>query len=193
VFSASNERERLQNIAAHFSTTFSGVETRFGLRITQSDCDIAGITITPNKGKTGIPFVDVRHSNLCGTLPAFISLVEGILTRMWEGQDRICVFPPHSILGEIAVLSQLSGLDEGTKDCCGICLSKTPDLFSLALDRGVVELFAELKDKPVPHRVSTSRALITSDSNQSTTVEVESQLASNWLRRMMISLFGSND
>ena len=114
VFHARNDVERLQNVASFFSTNPRKAQKQFGLRITTEDCDRAGIQIAMNRGETGVRFVDERHADLVGTSTEFKSLATIIIVRIWEGEQRLQAFPPHSILGEVAVISNLADqVDDG--------------------------------------------------------------------------------
>lgn len=125
VFHAMNDVERLQNVASFFSTNPRKAEKQFGLRITTEDCEKAGIQIAQIRGETGVRFVDKRHADLLGTPTKFKSLATIIIARIWEGEQRLQAFPPHSILGEVAVISQFIGqVDDDASERCSRVLER---------------------------------------------------------------------
>jgi hypothetical protein len=72
------------------------------------------------KGNTGIEKVDGRHVNLAGTQAQFGSLVVQIVKRMWEGEQRLRIYPAQQIAGQLAVFSRLpKGLinDDSRTNC----------------------------------------------------------------------------
>jgi len=109
VYSAGNELEELEAVAAVFQTSPSEPEKRFGLLIDEGDCRAAGVTVERDEqGKTGVGKVDARHVNLVGSQEQFAAAVVHILKAMWEGQQRLRSFPAQQIAGQLAIFSKLS-------------------------------------------------------------------------------------
>jgi hypothetical protein len=147
-FWASCSSEELENVAAFFQTSPSSPDKCFGIRFTAEDCAHAGVELDPgNRGTTGVPFVDGRHVDLRGTPDQFMTLVTRIVSKIWEGQDRVRVFPAHQILGEIAVLARLSGddIEPEARSRCEQVLAKTPDWIAYSQD--CVTIRGKLDDK----------------------------------------------
>ena len=149
VFHACDRREELQNVAAHFQMTSTTVEKRYAISIKRSDCEKAGVEIKSTRGKTGVSFVDARHSDLTGTPENFFKLMAVLAGRIWEGENRVRVFSAHAIFGQIAVFSQLPGeIDPGAKDRCRTILEKCPPWLSHENRDNVVEISGSIIHKP---------------------------------------------
>ena|ERR1700687_4428376 len=94
VFAVRTEREEAETVAAQFQVSPSTPEKRFGIIIDKTDCQAAGILIDRTEiGNTGINTVDARHLNLTGTPKAFGSLVAQVVKKMWEGEQRLHIYP----------------------------------------------------------------------------------------------------
>src|SRR5215813_5587508 len=66
------------------------METRYLIRILAPDVTEAGLRVDDfSIGKTGVPWVDFRHRDLVGAKDQFRQLVEVILRRVCEGEDRV--------------------------------------------------------------------------------------------------------
>lgn len=148
VFKVDTEAEELRSAAAFFQTSLPGrVEQRFGVCLKQEDCDRAGIGIDAGAvGDTGIKDVDQRHVNLTGSQKQFSEMIVQILARLWEGENRLRVFPAWQILGELAVLAHLpkGQIEEGARANCQRVLDKHAGMVNYLNDRSSVELKKEL-------------------------------------------------
>src|ERR1700678_1331177 len=107
VFQVNDELEELESAAAIFQKSRSSPEKQFGVLVTDKECQQAGITITDPDGGTGIEHVDIRHRDLVGDNSQFKALMAGIVKTMWEGEQRLRVFPAKQITGQVAVFSRL--------------------------------------------------------------------------------------
>ncbi len=147
VFDVDTEAEELRSVAAFFQKEPKKVEKRFGVCLTQDDCDRAGIGIDADAvGDTGIKDVDQRHANLTGSQKQFSEMIAQILARFWEGQNRLRVFPAWQILGELAVLARLpeGQIAKETRENCENLLEKHAGMLNYSNDGSGVELRKEL-------------------------------------------------
>src|SRR5262249_39271483 len=83
--------EEVQAAAAHLlADDDPKVETRYLVRILLSDAEEAGLRVADSAlGETGVVWVDFRHRDLVGTKEEFQHLVDVLLRRLREGEDRI--------------------------------------------------------------------------------------------------------
>jgi hypothetical protein len=90
-YEVEGELEEARVVAAHLLTdTSPKIEPRHLVRIRAADLVEAGIRVEDLVlGTTGIPCVDFRHRDLVGTKEQFERLVQVILTRLREGEDRV--------------------------------------------------------------------------------------------------------
>ena len=81
----------MQTAAAHLlADTHPRIEPCYLVRIRTTDLVEAGIGVEDSViGTTGIVCVDFRHRDLVGTKEQFERLVDVILTRLREGEDRV--------------------------------------------------------------------------------------------------------
>lgn len=150
VFQVTSELDELQSVAAVFQKTVTSPEKRFGVLTTEEDCRSAGIKVNwKEKGKTGIHQIDGRHTNLIGTPDQFICLMIEILRRIWEGEQRLRVFPANQIIGQLAVFYKLPDqeIDRASREDCGRVLSKANCHHFIEKDSRV-EIQGCVKDKP---------------------------------------------
>ncbi len=128
VFAADNRATELEAVAA-LRQKDRRIAKTFCLRITPDDLAVAGIAPDSSvRGQTGVRSVDERHCNLIGTRENFVRLVEVLLTRIWEAEDRLIVYADLTILGEVARLSKLKdGIDEHARVRCIDVLSTKKD------------------------------------------------------------------
>lgn len=158
VYRAASLAEERENVAALFSHDHPRAERRFAVRVTLDDCDRAGIEIDQStRGKTGVSVVDARHADLKGDGAQFLALIQQIVARMWEGEERICVFAAHAILGEVAVLANSGLTDTDALERCQDVLNKSSDMHTLA--SGIVRLEGELESTNPVAPVVGSRML----------------------------------
>src|SRR5262249_20686869 len=103
------ELAEVEAVAAHFLTTKSTLEKRFGVIVTEEDCREAGIVIDPQElGTTGVRVIDRRHRDLKGTtVEQFGRLIARVVQAMWQGEQQIRLYPAQQILGQIAIFSKL--------------------------------------------------------------------------------------
>ncbi len=121
LFRAASEVEEVEAVAAHFLKTPGSAEKRFGVLVNEVDCHAAGITIDPElRGNTGVHEVDGRHVNLKGALDQFCRLMVRIVQAMWEGEQRIRLYPAQQIAGQIAIFSKIldDKIDPITRKTC---------------------------------------------------------------------------
>jgi hypothetical protein len=121
VYRIDSEIEEVEAVAALFLTTPGSPEKRFGVIVAEDDCCAAGITLDPEEqGETGVHAIDKRHVNLKGTVDQFGRLVARIVQGMWEGEQRIRLYPAQQIAGQIALFSKLGDdqIDPDTKTTC---------------------------------------------------------------------------
>ena len=90
-YQVEGEIEEAQAAAAHLLTdTHPKIEARHLVRIRPADLVEAGIRVDDSFiGTTGIVWVDFRHRDLVGTKGQFERLVDVILSRLREGEDRV--------------------------------------------------------------------------------------------------------
>jgi hypothetical protein len=90
-YSVDGEVEEVQAAVAHLLTDQQPkVEPRYLVRIRTADIHEAGLQEQDSVlGATGIVRIDFRHRDLVGTKDQFERLVEVILSRVREGQDRV--------------------------------------------------------------------------------------------------------
>jgi hypothetical protein len=127
VYRVGSEVEEVEAVAALFLTTSTTPEKRFGVLITEGDCQEAGIILDHSeRGTTGIRAVDSRHVNLKGTVEAFGRLMARIVGSMWEGEQRIRCYPAQQIAGQIAIFSKIphQEVDTDAKTKCLEVLDK---------------------------------------------------------------------
>ena len=158
VFRVLSELEELESVAAVFQKSRSSPEKLFGVVLTESDCRSAGMAIEPEQGQTGVRHVDACHFNLVGDSSQFRELVAGVVRRIWEGEQRIRVFPAKQITGQVAVLSKLHSayICDESRECCEAVLSKAScHEFDHANLR--VQIIGSLFDKP-PFEVRATRS-----------------------------------
>lgn len=161
VFRATNPIEELQNVAAYLQTNQGSVEKTFALRISDEDCQCAGIKVDSEaRGETGLHLIDARHANLTGTPEAFIQLSVRIVGKIWEGEDRLRVFPSHQIIGEMAVLARLeeNAIDPHARSRCHRVLEREADRFAYSGD-GCVQITGRLNDNKGEFPVCAVRQL----------------------------------
>lgn len=108
VYCVGSETAEVEAVAAHFLTAPVTPEKRFGVLVSEGDCQEAGITLDPSEqGTAGIHAVDGRHVNLKGTIEEYGRLMARIVESMWEGEQRIRLYPAQQIAGQIARFSKL--------------------------------------------------------------------------------------
>jgi hypothetical protein len=148
VFHVKNELDELECVAGFFQKSGGSPEKLFGVLLTERDCQIAGIGISAEKEGTGIKQVDARHANLIGDREQFRTLIAGIVGRIWEGEQRLRLFPANQITGQIAVFSKLPGshICEDSRQACERVLSKT-SCHQFHEKESRVEIVGRLKDK----------------------------------------------
>jgi hypothetical protein len=121
VYRIDSEIEEVEAVAAVFLTTAGSPEKRFGVIVAEDDCRAAGIALNlEEQGDTGVHSVDKRHVNLKGTVDQFGRLMARIVQAMWEGEQRIRLYPAQQIAGQIAVFSKFADdrIDPSTKTTC---------------------------------------------------------------------------
>jgi hypothetical protein len=131
----------------------------YAIRITDKDCETAGIFIEPSTGDTGVEFVDDRHVDLKGTPSAFTKLASVIVQRIWEGQQRTAIFAQFAVLGELAVFSKSEKVDEGAKQRCKEVLFRYSGACSFLDAENVLQISGQLSRNPEPIPVIARRAL----------------------------------
>jgi hypothetical protein len=107
VFASATPVEELETAAALIQVDEGSPAKRHGIRLTQSDCDVAGVQIISEVGETGVSFVDKRHVVLKGTQDQFARLMAQIVINYWQGDDRLRTFPEQQIAGQLVVFAQL--------------------------------------------------------------------------------------
>ena len=148
VFSADTLLDELAIVAALLQRNESRAEKRFGVRLLREDCECAGVHVQECvENKIGIRVVDTKHLNLTGTLPQFTKLVTRIVQKTWEGDDRLRVFPPHQILGQLAVFAKFANdaIEPEARQRCQNCLNKSLDCFNDE-SVGIVQLIGRFDD-----------------------------------------------
>jgi hypothetical protein len=121
VYRADSELEEAEAVGAHFLITAGTLEKRFGVLVTDDDCQSAGVTIDLEQaGTTGICGIDGRHVNLKGTSDQLVQLMTRIAQGMWQGEQRLRAYPAHQIAGQIAIFSRLPDdrIDPVAKKTC---------------------------------------------------------------------------
>ena len=90
-YSVGNCLEEIHVAAAHLLTSNDPkMATRYLIRILPDDVKEAGLLEDDASiGKTGVPWVDFRHRDLLGAKEQYQRLVEVILRRAQEGEDRV--------------------------------------------------------------------------------------------------------
>jgi hypothetical protein len=90
-YEVEGELEEARATAAHILTdTHPKIDPRYLVRIRAADLGKAGIRVDDSViGTTGIVCVDFRYRDLVGTIEQFERLVDLILTRLREGEDRL--------------------------------------------------------------------------------------------------------
>jgi hypothetical protein len=149
VFEVRSELEELESVAAVFQKTRTCPEKRFGVLSTEEDCRTAGIEIDRNeRGNTGIHRIDARHANLIGTPDAFTRLVVEILQRIWEGEQRLRIFPAKQITGQVAVFFKLPAeeIQAASREDCECVLSKA-NCHQFIEEHSRVNIHGNLSDK----------------------------------------------
>ncbi len=127
VYKVESESDELECVSAVFQGSRGSPAKLFGVLLSQDDCESSGIKIDALAGgRTGIGRIDQRHSNLTGGREDFRKLLVKILQRIWEGEQRLRLFPENQIIGQIAVFSRLSlkDIEEDSRKCCEAVLSK---------------------------------------------------------------------
>jgi hypothetical protein len=149
IFAAHDSREELEAVAALFQNDPGTPEKRFAVRITQADCDTAGVTINTMPGNTGIIFVDRRHSDLCGSPTQYRNLIRTIVEAIWRGEDRLRVFTPQQILGQIAIFSKIGQpfVEPEAQKRCEDMLKGGTGSFSCTIHDGSIILDGKFDDK----------------------------------------------
>lgn len=146
VFRCEGQSSELETVAALCQRSRTSERTHL-IRVALDDINSVGIRVdTSESGRTGIRTVDVRHANLHGSREQFQALVERVLTKIWEGDNRLNVFSELAILGELARLSKLSdGIDEGARERCMRLLERRSDNHRFESDNAVsiISHFAE--------------------------------------------------
>lgn len=162
VYDASTSEEELECVAGLFQrrgASGNTAEVQYGLRILASDCDLVGIAhVAENEGRIGIPRVDRRHVNLAGTQEQFTELVKRILREMWKGDERLRIFVPHQLDGQIAVFSCLNDpqIEDEARVRCTATTSKSKYV-TVGNNGAVVEISAALEFNKQLVQVSCSR------------------------------------
>jgi hypothetical protein len=148
VYAAATEAEELQSVAAFYQSNCpKRADKLFGVCLTEDDCDVAGISIVADAdGNTGVADVDRRHANLTGSQQQFSGLIARILGKLWEGENRLRVFPAWQILGELAVLSRLADnqIAGKARESCQKVVDNHADMLKYSGDGSCVELKKEL-------------------------------------------------
>jgi hypothetical protein len=119
VFQVRSEREEVEAVSALFQVSPSTPEKRFGVIVEEGDCLAAGVQIDrTEKGNTGITIVDGRHANFTGTQKQFGTLIGQIVKGMWEGEQRLRIYPAQQIALQLAVFSRLPDgeIDDASRD-----------------------------------------------------------------------------
>src|SRR5207253_1051817 len=127
VYQINNDLDDVEAAAATALITGGSIEKRFGLVVTEEDCRAAGITIDAKEpGTTGVYAVDGRHRDLTGKTEEFAKLMVLIVKAMWEGEQRVRLYPAHQLIGQIAVLSKPlnANIDPSTRQDCVDALGK---------------------------------------------------------------------
>jgi len=128
VYRVASEIEEVETASALFLTAPKTPDKRFGVLVSAEDCKAAGINLDASlSGTTGIAAVDGRHADLKGkTVEEFGHLMAHIVQSMWEGEQRIRLYPAQQIVGQIALFSKLSGgdIEPVTKQNCLDVLAK---------------------------------------------------------------------
>lgn len=119
VFGYNNRAEELENVAALFQTKPNSVDRRFGIWLTNQDCEEAAIALMRTEGQTGVRSVDQRHFELGGTADNFVDLTMSLVRRIWQGEDRVRAYAALTILGELAMFSRTNeGIHDVVKRNC---------------------------------------------------------------------------
>jgi hypothetical protein len=127
VYKAESESDELESVSAVFQGSRGSPEKLYGILLTEKDCGSSGIKIDgAARGSTGIRRIDRMHANLTGTRDDFKKLMVQILQRIWEGEQRLRLFPENQIIGQIAVFSKLleGDIEEDTRGSCEVVLRK---------------------------------------------------------------------
>jgi len=150
--------EELEAAAATFQKTRSSPERLFGLRVTERDCQAAGIRLDASRGKTGVKCVDDRHIDLQGDENQFRALCVGVLARIWEGEQRLRIFPAIQVVGQIAVFSRLPdcGIATESRDDC-MCVLQNSKYHSLDDEAGRITITGCVKSGNGTVEVRASR------------------------------------
>ncbi len=130
VYRVNDAIEELEVVAALTQTAPSRPEKRFGVLVSQQDCQAAGIRIDRREpGQTGVADVDARHANLIGEREQFFQLIVGIVAGLWIGEHRLRVYPTQAILGQLTVFSLQSdaAIHPDTRANCERMLSFTAE------------------------------------------------------------------
>jgi hypothetical protein len=190
VFRVESELEALESAAAVFQKTGAKPDKLGGVLVTEQDCRDAGIRIVSQEGGTGIRHVDNRHADLVGDSEQFKELFIIIIKRVWEGQDRLRMFPARQLSGQIAVFSKLPQgyIREESRETCERSLQKANcHQFDHAQRR--VEILGRLDAKP-SCEVRASRSYDTSSSFGSPSIGSRpmgfiKRLCPRWLNDLM--------
>jgi hypothetical protein len=148
IFRVRSEADELECVAGFFQKSGGSPAKLFGVLFTARDCRDVGIRIDGDRTGTGIRRVDDRHANLNGDKEQFRRLVAGIVARIWEGEQRLRIFPANQIAGQVAIFSRLpeSHTCEDSRRTCERVLSKTT-CHRFHDDESRVEIVGRLKDK----------------------------------------------
>jgi hypothetical protein len=159
------------------------METRYLIRVLVSDAEEVGLRVDDGSiGKTGVPWIDFRHRDLVGTRDQFRQLVEGILGRIREGENRVrrigAVQDEFSFNEFLA--RPTSEIPTCTRDLITCVLNKTP---IAALNPNVVLALAEMAALAIPKETVSLRAFCLEEAGQGTgSPEGNWELAMNQLR-----------
>ena len=116
IYLCQGDAEQLEAVAALVHILGKPPEKCFGLLIDDADCRAAGVEAihAPRRGTTGIGRVDQRHYELNGPKENFVELIKRLLGRMWEGEQRLRIYSPQQILGQLALFAELSAHPDGS-------------------------------------------------------------------------------
>jgi hypothetical protein len=147
VFRVGNELEELEAAAGVFQRTRSSADKRFGILLSEEECRRVGIRVDATNGGTGIKHVDLRHVDRSGDISQFTRLVAQLVKKMWEGEQRLRVFPAKQIVGQVAVFSKLPDerISSESRETCFAILAKSA-CHTFDRESSQVEIRGKFKD-----------------------------------------------
>ncbi len=155
------------------------METRYLIHILVPDTAQAGLHVDDSSiGKTGVSWVDFRHRDLVGTEDQFRQVVEVILRRLREGEDRVRrIGPAQDAFSFHEFLARPKNeIPTSTRDLIACVLGGTP-IAGPSPDIGLA--LAEMAALAIPEETISLRAFCLEEAGQGT-----GSLDGNWDRAL---------